>query len=243
MKLKTVEIDGKKYAEVDTEGRVMYDNDGKEFAFDAAQTYAKIQQLTSEAAGNRKAKDDAEARIAELSGKLEGVDLSKMVDAGKLEEVKAQMAKQYDERISAMSNDYNALMNQYNSEKVSAAFANSQYIKDNLNLPPEVARATFQQHVKIEDGKMIITGLDGQPIYSRKDVGSPAGFDEAMSILIDGLPYRDQITKPRNHKGTGGDNDGGQGRKISLQEFDSMSPMEQAKIAKAMQSGEVALID
>ena len=45
MKLKTIEHEGKVYAEVNADGRVLYDDDGKEFAFDAADTYAKIKQL------------------------------------------------------------------------------------------------------------------------------------------------------------------------------------------------------
>ena len=38
----TIEHEGKVYAEVNADGRVLYDDDGKEFAFDAADTYAKI---------------------------------------------------------------------------------------------------------------------------------------------------------------------------------------------------------
>ena len=36
-----------------------------------------------------------------------------------------------------------------------------------------------------------------------------------MGILVDSLPYRDDILKARNHQGAGGDNNGGRARTIS----------------------------
>lgn len=243
MKLKTVEIDGKQYAEINEEGRVLYDNDGKEFAFDAADTYSKIQQLTGEAKTNREAKQALESQLVEMTGKLEGVDLSKMVDAGKIDEVKAQLAESYQAKIDEINQKYENLKNEYTGAKISSAFSDSAFIAEKLNLPPEVARATFAGNVKTEDGKIVLHDNDGQPIYSRQNPGSLADFDEGLGILVESLPYRDRILKPLNHQGSGGDNQGGQARTISRAEFEKMSASEQSEAAAGMRSGSIDLIE
>lgn len=243
MKLKTVEIEGKQYAEINADGRVLYDNNGQEFAFDAADTYAKIQQLTGEAKSHREAKQTLEAQLAELSGKLEGVDLSKMVDAGKLEEVRAEVAKSYQSKLDEIQGQYDGLQTKYNEEKIASAFAGSKYLADKLNLPAEVAKATFANNVKIDNGKLIMQDAEGNPIYSRQKPGEYAGFDEGLSIIVESLPYRDSILKPSNHNGSGGDNQGGQSRTVTRAEFESMSVSEQSSTASGIRAGTVALVD
>lgn len=243
MKLKTVEIEGKQYAEINADGRVLYDNNGQEFAFDAADTYSKIQQLTGEAKTNREAKQALESQLAELSGKLEGVDLSKMVDAGKLDEVKTEVAKSYQAKIDEIQGLYEGLQTKYNGEKITSAFATSKYLAEKLNLPAEVARATFANNIKIDNGKLVMQDAEGNPIYSRQKPGDYAGFDEGLSIIVESLPYRDSILKPSNHNGSGGDNQGGQSRTVTRSEFESMSVSEQSSIANGIRSGTVALVD
>lgn len=61
MKLKTVEVNGKSYAEVDANGLPVYvHDDGKEIGFDAAQAVGKISSLNGEAKSHREAKEAAE---------------------------------------------------------------------------------------------------------------------------------------------------------------------------------------
>ncbi|MER0133114.1 hypothetical protein KD913_25385 [Klebsiella pneumoniae] len=62
MKLKTVEVNGKSYAEVDANGLPVYvHDDGKEIGFDAVQAVGKISSLNGEAKSHREAKEAAEA--------------------------------------------------------------------------------------------------------------------------------------------------------------------------------------
>lgn len=57
MKLKTVEVNGKSYAEVDANGLPVYvHDDGKEIGFDAVQAVGKISSLNGEAKSHREAK-------------------------------------------------------------------------------------------------------------------------------------------------------------------------------------------
>ena len=67
MKLKTVEVNGKSYAEVDANGLPVYvHDDGKEIGFDAAQAVGKISSLNGEAKSHREAKEAAEANLAKF---------------------------------------------------------------------------------------------------------------------------------------------------------------------------------
>ena len=243
MKLKTIEHEGKVYAEVNADGRVLYDDDGKEFAFDAADTYAKIKQLTGEAQSHREAKETAAKAMSELQAKMQGVDLSKMVDAGKLDEVRAEVGKSYQQKIDELTSQLETLNKKSQESAIDAAFGASQYIKENLNMPTQVARKNFADNLSFEDGKLIVKDMEGNPIYSRKNPGSHAGFDEAMGILVDSLPYRDDILKARNHQGAGGDNNGGRARTISRKDFESMSAAEQAKAAEGMRNGTIELTE
>ncbi|STF46193.1 Uncharacterised protein [Escherichia coli] len=67
MKLKTVEINGKQYAEIDTAGLPVYvHDDGKEIGFDAPLATKKITELNGEAKNHRLAKEAAEEKLAKV---------------------------------------------------------------------------------------------------------------------------------------------------------------------------------
>lgn len=66
MKLKTVEVDGKQYAEVQDGKPVYVEDDGKEIAFDAVGTRATITRLNGEAKQHRERAEKAE-KIARTS--------------------------------------------------------------------------------------------------------------------------------------------------------------------------------
>lgn len=244
MKLKTVEVEGKTYAQLDSEGRVLYDNNGEEYAFDAGKTYSKIQELTNEAKTHREAKEAAEAKAAEASKKLDGVDLSKMVDAGKLDEVKAEVEQRYEQRLAEEAKKRQRLEQQYNSEKLASAFASSKFVNDSLAVPPDMAQSTFGNRFKVEGGKIVATDDSGNTIYSRKNPGSPADFDEAMGLIVESYPHRDRIMKPSGAKGVGSDPEGeGAPRTISRGDFSNLHPSKQSELARQAQEGKVKIVD
>lgn len=246
MKLKTVEIEGKNYAEIDNDGRVLYDDGGKEFAFDADQTYQKIQELTNESKNHRESKESLDKELKKISKQIEGVDLSKMVDAGKLDEVRAEVAKSYQSQLDESTQAREKLEQQYNSEKLNSAFASSKFINDSLAVPPDMALSTFGSRFKIEDGKLLATDASGNMIYSRKRPGEPADFDEAISQIVEAYPYKDRILKASNQSGTGGDggsNDGGVQRTVTRAEFDGMNAVQRAELSKDMQAGKATVAE
>jgi hypothetical protein len=257
MKLKTVEIEGKQYAEIDSEGRVLYDNNGEEFAFDAAQTYGKIQELQREAKTNREAKQEMADKLKALDGvdpekyreavaALEKLDQKKLLDAGEVDKLRKEIEdgwrQKYETDVGDAQKQLEQLRNQYNGEKLASAFNGSKFIKDNLAVPADMAKATFGDRFKIEDGKLVAVDQSGNTIYSRKNPGAPADFDEAMSQIVESYQYKDSILKASNHQGTGGDGGGGgQKRTITRDQFQSMAPAEQAKMAQAAREGTVQI--
>lgn len=260
MKLKTVEVEGKKYAEIDSEGRVLYDDDGKEFAFDAAKTYGKIRELTHENEGHRKAKEEMADKLKALDGvdpdkyqeaiaALEKIDQKKLMEAGEVDklrkEIEEQWRNKYDADVGEAKKQLEALQNQYNGEKLASAFNGSKFIKDNLAVPADMAKATFGDRFKIENGKMVAYDQSGNTIYSRKNPGEPADFDEAMSQIVESYQYKDSILKASNHQGTGSDGggQGGNARTISREQFEAMPAGEKGKVAQAMREGTVKIAE
>ena len=253
MKLKLVTIDGKTYAEVDDGKPVYVHDDGKEVAFDAPGTVATISRLNGEAKGHREAKEAAEAKLKAFEGIEDGeaarkaletvknLDAGKLMEAGKVEELKAGIKKAAEESVAA-ANKANAealaaekargdkLEAALNSEMIGGRFARSKFVADKTILPGPAAQKVFGDHFKIEDGKVVAYDAAGNKLFSRAKPGEIAEFDEAMEILIDGYAYKDSILK-----GTGGGSGaqpgsgGGSGAKtLNRAEFEKMSPVDQA---------------
>lgn len=257
MKLKTIDIDGKQYAQIDSTGKVLYDNNGEEFAFDAGSTYSKIQELQRENKTHREAKTDLEGKLKLLDGidpdkyrqavdSLSKIDQKKLIEAGDVDKLRREIEDsfkgKYEPELNTAREELNKIKNQYNSEKLANAFNGSAYIRDNLAVPSDIARAAFGERFKVEDGKMIATDAQGNTIYSRKNPGSPADFDEAIMQIIDAYPNRDSILKAANHQGTGGTNSGGgPKRTITRSQFEALSPSERVNMAKSMSEGMVSI--
>jgi hypothetical protein len=64
-------------------------------------------------------------------------------------------------------------------------------------------QARFGQNFKIENGKIVATDLTGNKIFSRARPGEHADFEEALEILVDQYPHKDQILKGTGSSGSG----------------------------------------
>lgn len=215
MKLKTTQIDGKTYAEVNEQGLPLYiHDDGKEVAHDAAQTVATITRLNGEAKSNRERYEKAETALTTFAGiedpvaakkameTLKNFDDKKLVDAGEVEKVKAEAIKAVEEKYAPIVQERDALQNQLHGELIGGGFARSQMIKDKISVPADMVQAQFGRNFKVENGKVVAYDNHGQQIYSRSRPGELADFDEALDQLIDGYQYKDHILK--GGQGSGG---------------------------------------
>ena len=223
MKLKTTQIDGKTYAEIDNSGFPVYlHDDGKEIGFDADQAFQKINSLSAEAKTHRLAKEQAETSLKAFEGiedpaaakkaleTLKNFDDKKLVDAGEVEKVKAEAIKAVEDKYAPIVQERDAFQSQLHSELIGGGFARSKFIQDNIAVPVDMIQATFGQSFKIEEGKVVAYGADGQKIYSRARPGEVANFDEALETLVDGYQHKDSILKGGQGSG-GGFQGGGQG--------------------------------
>lgn len=242
MKLKLVELDGKTYAEVQ-DGKPIYEgDDGKPIAFDAPATVATISRLNGEARSHREAKEAAETKLKTFDGiedpaaakdalaKIANLKDKDLIEAGKVEEIKAAAIKAVEERYKPVEEERDRLKSELFGEKIGGSFARSKFIAEKAAVPADMVQARFGQNFKIEDGKVAAYDQSGNKIYSRAKPGEAADFEEALEILIDQYPYKDNILK-----GTGGGsggkpgNGGGNGGKtISRAEFENLAPADRA---------------
>lgn len=221
MKLKTIEVDGKVYAEVQDGKPVYVEDDGKEVAFDAPHTKATITRLNAEAKAHREAKEAAEKALKGFEGisdpeaarkaleVVANLDAKKLVDAGEVEKVKSEIAKGYQAQLDEANSKAQTLEQQLYAEKIGGSFARSKVIAEKLAVPADMVQATFGSRFKIEEGKVVAYDANGNKIFSRSRPGELADFDEALEALVEQYPHKDHILKASGANG-GGSQGGGQ---------------------------------
>lgn len=244
MKLKTIEHDGKTYAEIQDGKPVYVGDDGKDVAFDAPGTVSTISRLNGEAKSHREAKEAAEKALKAFEGitdpaaaiealsKIKSLDDKKLIDAGEVEKVKAEAIKAVEEKYAPIVRENETLKGELHGEKIGGAFARSKFIADKSAIPADLVQARFGQHFKLEDGKVVAVDQAGNKLYSKANPGNPADFEEALELLVDAYPYKDQILKGTGHGGGGAQHDkggGGGSKTITRSEFGKLSPNDQMK--------------
>jgi len=256
MKLKTVTIDGKTYAELSEDRPIYVSDDGRETPVDVPATVATISRLNAEAKGHREAKEAAEAKLKAFDGIEDGeaarkaLELAKnikdgeLIAAGKVEEIKAAakraaeeqvaaQARAHGEELSKLRGDYDALTSRYHGEKIGGAFTGSKFIAEKASIPADMMQARFGQAFKVEDGKLIAYDSAGNKIFSRSRPGDVADFDEAVEVLVEAYPYKDHILKGNNNGGGGSRGNGaGGGKTIARAAFESLDPVARATAIK-----------
>lgn len=245
MKLRTKEIDGVTFAEVQDGKPVYEDNDGKVIAFDAPHTVSTINRLNSEAKGHRERAESAEKALKAFEGisdpdaarkaldTVASLDQKKLIDAGEVEKVKAEIAKGYQEKLDAAEKraaDNEAALY---AEKIGGSFARSKFIAEKVAIPSDFVQAKFGSAFKIEDGKVVAYGPDGNKVYSRARPGELPDFDEALEILIEAHPTRDHVLKGDIKGGGGAIQPGGQGgdNRMTRAQFDALPADQRMSVA------------
>ncbi|WP_285130321.1 DUF6651 domain-containing protein [Leclercia adecarboxylata] len=216
MKLKTVEVNGKHYAEVDSNGLpVFVHDDGKEIGFDAPGTLQNISRLNGEAKTHREAKEAALADLAKFSGisdptkalealeMMTKIDQKKLIDAGAVDQVKAEITASFQAKLDEADKRSTTLEGQLYNAMIGGNFSGSKYITDKIAIPADMLQARFGQSFKVEDGKVVAYDGTGNKIYSRSKPGDLASFDEALEFLVEQYPQKDHILKASGNNGGG----------------------------------------
>lgn len=247
MKLKTVTIDGKTYAEVDGDRPVYESDDGKMIAFDAVGTRDTISRLNGEAKGHREAKEAAETKLKIFEGidpaaakdaisKLSNIDAKKLIDAGEVDKVRDETRKAIEAQYEPIKGELEKLKGELYGEKIGGAFARSKFASEKLAIPADFVQARFGQQFKLEEGKVVAYDQSGNKLYSRAKPGEIADFDEALEMLVDAYPQKDHIMKGTGHQGSGskGGNGVGNGKTMTRAQFDQLPAADRATAAREM---------
>ena len=230
------------------DGKPVYvHDDGKEVAFDAPGTVATISRLNGEAKGHRERAEAAEAKLKPFEaitdpaaavkalGVVKNLDEKRLVDAGERDKAIAEAVKATEERYAPFVKKAEELEGSLYAEKIGGAFARSKFIAEKVAVPADLLQASFGSRFKIEEGRVVAYGADGNKVYSKSSPGNPADFEEALEIIVDQYPHKTSILKGSGASGSGasGSNQGvGGKRTITRGQFEAMDPTAKAAAAR-----------
>lgn len=218
---------------------IYIDDDGKEIDVDVANLFVKVAELSSEAKTRRQEKNALQEQLELFKGiedlgvwkenadkaieTVKNYDDKKLVDAGKVEQVKQSVIEAKDEEIRQVQESFKGKILEQNKVierkdaqiyelAISNKFSQSPLFNGpgrKYNIPADMAEAKFSRQIKLEegkDGKLREVGykINGEPIYSRKNPGELAFFDEFMPDIIDEYPKKDEIIETTGGSGSGG---------------------------------------
>ena len=184
--------------------------DGAEIAYNVPDLVNKISAVNAESAGRRKDIDALTSQLKAFDGidpekvkaaleTVANLDAGKLIDAGKVDDLKMEIKKSYDGKISDLEKALaDAKEASIRTLLVKGIFDSSAFLKDKTVLPSDVAYASFGRHfeVKEENGELrVVATMNGQPIFSRSDPGTFAAPEEALEAIIDKYPMKDRILK------------------------------------------------
>lgn len=216
---------------------VIDEDDGEELTIDAISLHIKVPQLQNEAKKRRlEAKEakkllepyeqlgiedvetfsDWKKKAEKAIETLGNIDQSKLIDAGKVEEVKQSVREEMQSKIDKIMKQAQDKEKEFEITSVEKdgtirklmvydQFNTSKYIGTELIVTPKMARKIFGEQFKVEkadDGNTVTVGYLGkEPIMSKKNVGEYATFDEALQKMVDSDPDADSYKKAIDPKG------------------------------------------
>ena len=127
-----------------------------------------------------------------------------------IEKIKAGVSEAYKSKIKDIDESYTRKVGAleeaiYNKDSairdllIRGAFDRSEFIKEQTVLPSDLAYSYFGKHFKIEEdnGRLKVFALDskGDKIFSLSKPGDPATPEEAIEVLINEYPQKDNILR------------------------------------------------
>jgi hypothetical protein len=178
-------------------------------------THEEINGLTTALNKERDARSKLEKQVKKFDGiedptealkaieTLKNLDQKKLIDAGEVEKVKAEVTKAMQSKIDELQNTVQEKENILTKELIGGRFARSKFIGEKMAIPHDLVEARFGQNFKIEEGRVVAYDQHGNKVYSQDRPGELAEFDEALNILVSQYPYKDSILKGSDAFGGG----------------------------------------
>lgn len=228
---------------------IFINGEGTEAPFDADATVATIGRINGEAKAHRMAKEAAEAAlkpfkdagIEDPTAAAEAIRLAKnikdgdLVTAGKVQEIKDAATRTAQEQQRALLEQNAQLTKDLNNHIIGGSFAGSKFIADKLAIPADIAQKVFGDRFKVENGKLVPMGPDGNPIFSATRHGEHADFDEAIGVMVGQYTNKNMILKGTGASGGGAQGSGGAGaggKSMTRAQFDASSPAARMEFSK-----------
>lgn len=249
MPLKTIEIEGTTYAEIKDGKPIYVAADGTETVYDAEGLAAQLHTVNGESASRRKALKELKERVEAFEGidpdaarkalaTMEGLDTSKLIEAGKANEMKEAAVAAVKAEMAKLEGERNDAVNRYEGALVQAAFGGSRFIAEKLAIPADMVQATFGQRFSTDEGVVLGRDAAGNVIYGPD--GQPASFDAALEKIVSDYPQKDMILRGGNKGGSnapGGGAGGGAAGSITGKEFEALSLKDPEGASKFIKDG------
>ena len=178
----------------------------------------------------------------ELLNNLKDVDEKNVVE---IEKVKAGVAEsyeskirdidaQYEQKISSYTNNINRKDGAIRNLLIKGAFDRNEFIKERTVLTPDIAYDSFGKFFVVEEGDegLSVHAVDrsGEKIFSKAKPGEYAAPDEAIELIINDYPQKDNIIRTTSGgSNAGGNASGGHGNRQKMAELASMPAGERLK--------------
>lgn len=203
------------------------EGDGEQAAEKPKPTDAEA-KLLKELMKRKESEKAAKAELENLKASLNGLDLEearqllaakkeaeeKALEAkGDYERIKQRMAEEHQKEVDALKAQIAELTGAKTASEqriadltVGTQFSQSQFIQEELVLPPTKARALYGQYFEIEDGQVV--GYDQPRGAANRTAlvnayGQPLPFDEAMRKIIEADPEKDHLIRAKAKQGAG----------------------------------------
>lgn len=179
---------------------------GVETEIDAIGAQAKITAITKESNDRRKALGEANTKLEAFTGiedpkaALDAIQKVASYDKDvttQLDNLKGTINSAWETKEATWNTEKDAITAQLFDANVLTKFATSK-VAGTLILPAKIAANEFKGNFNA-DGTA--KDKNGNPIYSTAKPGEPAGFDEALEILISQHPDKDSLLRATGQPG------------------------------------------
>lgn len=216
-----------------------------------------ISNLNKEASKNRERYEEAEKKLKafgdldpEVARKavetISKIDAKKLIDSGEVDKLRDQIKNEFTKQMDEKDKANLSLQSRIDNMLVDGIFSNSNFVRENIAVPSDMFQAFFRNNFKVEDGKVVAYGKEGNRLLSKAKAGEYADPEEALQILVESHPQKDTILKANVGNGTGNGGGGGHrgtGRNMKRAEFEKLSPAQQSETSKKVAAGEMTLTD